>query len=256
NFSTKNLQPAQHFVPNQKLLKNKIILLVGATGGIGQSVAKALAKEQAELILIGRQKKTLESLYDEIVSLGLPEPALYPCDLMNLGIEEASVIREHIAKLYGRLDGYIHCAGAWGTFTPIEYYPEKQWLQVMHLNLNVPFLLIKNMLPLLKLSPLSSIILTESPLSANTLPLHGAFNCSQYGLRALIAIVKQELQHVSVTITGINPECVSTPLRAKLYPAANDKGILPEQIAPYYVKLLQNPQLYHGKSLTIAELND
>ena len=60
------------------MLKNKIILVTGASRGIGRAVAKALAANGATVILLSRTISELETLYDEIITAGSPQPNIYP----------------------------------------------------------------------------------------------------------------------------------------------------------------------------------
>lgn len=220
-------------------LKGKTVLVTGASGGIGSAVAKALAQQQAEVILLGRNVKLLEPLYDALSAVG-PEPAIFVTDLLKFGIKDAQDLYDYINSLFGKLDGLIHCAGHWGTFTPIEHYPEKQWLEIMHLNVNAPFLVTKALLPLLLKSKTGTLLFTESDLSQTTKAFHGPLNASQYALHALIEVLQKEYSHTSLKIAGVNPKAVRTKLRAKLYPGLTDLGLCPEEVVPLYLDLLSS----------------
>ncbi|HFB64678.1 MAG TPA: SDR family NAD(P)-dependent oxidoreductase, partial [Aeromonadales bacterium] len=71
----KNYQPAAD------LLADRIILVTGASDGIGKAVAKGLAQYGATVILHGKNVKKLEALYDDIEASGYPQPAMTPLDL-------------------------------------------------------------------------------------------------------------------------------------------------------------------------------
>ena len=71
----KNYQaPKQH-------LKDRVIIVTGACQGIGQRASIAFAQQGATVILIGRNHAKLEATYDTILTLGLPEPLIFPMDL-------------------------------------------------------------------------------------------------------------------------------------------------------------------------------
>ena len=63
------------FVPAPDLLQDKVILLTGATGGFGKPVARALARHGATVVLLGRNLRMVEKLYDEIEQAGWPQAA-------------------------------------------------------------------------------------------------------------------------------------------------------------------------------------
>jgi short-subunit dehydrogenase len=220
-------------------LKGKVILLLGATGTLGQAVAKTLCQHQAEVILSARHIKKLEKLYDEL-AVGDVEPAIQPINLMNIGLKEMDELRHHIDSLYGRLDGIIFCSGKWGELTPIEHYKESDWLELMHLNLNAPFLVTKHLLPLLKKTKDSTVIFTESPLSFESKAYHGAFGASQLALHGLMQTLHHEHNFGSMRFMGINVECLQSETRRKLYPADPnpESGYEPTAVAPIYAALL------------------
>ncbi len=240
-----------------KDLEDKVILLIGATGCIGQEVAKTLCQQNAQVILVSKQIKRLEKLYDQLETLGKYEPALQAMNLMNVGIDDCLTLKTHIENLFGRLDGIIFCSGKWGDLTPIEHYKESDWLELMHLNLNIPFLLTKHLLPLLKRTKDSTVIYSESPLSSQTKAYHGAFNCAQSGLRTMIELLDQENSYLSIRFMGLNPECVNSATRRKLYPADPnpEKSLEAKDLAPIYATLLtQAGEVYKGKTVYAKDL--
>jgi len=69
------------FRAGQDLLKDKVILVTGATGGFGKAVSLALARHGATVVLLAKSLRRVEALYDEIEQAGYPLPAIYPIDL-------------------------------------------------------------------------------------------------------------------------------------------------------------------------------
>ncbi len=232
-------------------LEDKVILIIGATGCIGQEVAKTLCEQNAQVILVSKQIKRLEKLYDHLETLGKHEPALHAMNLMNIGIDDCLALKTHIENLFSRLDGIIFCSGKWGELTPIEHYKESDWLELMHLNLNVPFLVTKHLIPLLKKTKNSTVIYSESPLSSGSKAYHGAFNCAQSGLRTMIELLDQENSYLSIRFMGLNPECVNSSIRRRLYPADPnpENGLEAKDLAPISASLLtQAGEAYKGKT--------
>ncbi len=226
------------FALEPECLNNKVIMMTGASGGLGQEVAKTLARFGAELILVDKQLKQLEQVYDDIMAMNAIEPTLHAIDLMHMGIEQAQDIQSHVQSLFGRLDGLIHCAGFWGNLTPIEHYSEKTWLEIIQLNLNAPFLLTKYCLPLLNQAPHSQLVFTLSDLAQTPKPFFGAFGAAQAGLHALMQTLSQENERQPVNIMGFNPKAVKTPTRARIYPGLPDTGYEPKDVALYYVAMM------------------
>ncbi len=90
---------------------DRIILVTGATAGIGRALALELGKRGATVILLGRNESELDAVYDAIMDAGGPTPAIVPCDLATLTSDQAEALAEHLRENFGRLDGIAHIAG-------------------------------------------------------------------------------------------------------------------------------------------------
>jgi NAD(P)-dependent dehydrogenase (short-subunit alcohol dehydrogenase family) len=100
------------YIPAPGLLQDRVILVTGATGGIGRALALACARHGATVVLHGRRQDALESLYDDIVRQGGPEPAALPLDLATAGSRHYDALAADIDQAVGRLDGIAHCAAS------------------------------------------------------------------------------------------------------------------------------------------------
>ncbi|HRA42538.1 MAG TPA: YciK family oxidoreductase [Gammaproteobacteria bacterium] len=230
----------QNYAPSVELLKNRVILVTGASRGIGHAVAKTFAAHGATIILLGRTVKKLEALYDEIVTAGHPTPAIYPFNLANATSKDYEDLQHNIAHHFGQLDGLLHNAAQLGTLTPLEHYPIEQWYQVLQVNLNSAFLLTQATLPLLKRSMDASIVFTTANEGTTGKAYWGAYGVSKFALNGLMQTLADELEtNTRIRVNSVNPRQVRTPLRASAYPAENTKDLpLPETILPLYLYLM------------------
>ncbi len=222
------------------MLKNRVILVTGASRGIGRSAAKTFATYGATVILLARTVKKLETLYDEIVEAGHPLPAIYPFNLANATPKDYEDLRQNIESHFGKLDGLLHNAAELGTLTPIEHYPIEQWAHVLQVNLNSAFLLTQATLPLLKRSENASIVFTTADEGLKGKAYWGAYGVSKFALNGLMQTLAQELEtNTNIRVNSINPNKVRTTLRASVYPAENIKDLpLPEAIMTHYLYLM------------------
>lgn len=241
-------------------LENKTILVTGAGSGIGRAVAIKAAQSGARLILMSKQLKKLESIYDEILKgpfeQGIcPQPVLQPINLLTITPREAQIIAEQIQKQFGMLHGLVHCAGIVGQLTPIEYYPAHLWQEVLHLNLTIPFLLTQAFLPLLKAAPSSVILFSTAEEGKEAKPYFGAYACSKFGLEALKDMLLQELENTpSVQVKHLRPKKVRTALRAKIYPAEDPTTLrCPTDVAKEYVECLSSSAKCLGSDLLVND---
>ena len=134
------------FSPHQDLLKDKIILVTGATGGFGKAISLACAKHGASVILLAKNIRLTEALYDEIENAGYPKPAIYPMNLEGATEHDYQELAQKIDQEFGRLDGLIHCAAMLGTPTPFEHSDTETWYQVHQVNLHAPYLLTRSII--------------------------------------------------------------------------------------------------------------
>ena len=224
---------------NQYQFSNKIILVTGASKGIGKEAAITFAKHGATVILLARDIRALEHVYDRIIELNAPEPAIFPLDLSAAGPEQFMQLQEAITEEFGRLDGILHNASMVGDLTPLEYYNPRNWQEIIQVNLNAPYLLTQFCLPLLKKSASASILFTTSHFPENCKAYWGAYGVAKHGIIGLMQTLAAELSNKPISINAINPGPVRSPLRAKTYPA-EDKGALrtPKEIMPAYLHMM------------------
>ena len=91
-------------------VKDKIILITGASDGIGKTVALEFAKKGAKLILLGSNGTKLNAVYDQLSGVEKDYHLSLECDLSLLNDQSAIEIEASILEHYGRLDGIIHNA--------------------------------------------------------------------------------------------------------------------------------------------------
>ncbi len=224
-------------------MKNQLYCVTGATSGIGQAVALHLAKTGATLILIGKTATKLNKTADLIIQAGYPEPYCFVLNFIEATEEACIELAVHLGETFQRLDGLIHCAGALGTLTPIAHFPEKTWRDLFQIYVHTPFLLSKNLLPLLKYSQGQLVFTLHTEAIGKA--YWGAYSAAQGSLQALLQTLRSEFEHSpELRIFGVDPVKVRTRLRAKAYPGETPTTLpSPSQAAAFYMKILTHPQL-------------
>ena len=101
------------------LLLNKNVLITGSGSGIGRAVAKAAAKQGANLILLSKDIKKLYSLQDEICNEGHSDPLVVELDFFKAKEKDYKTLAENLYEQYEHLDGLVHIAGILGYLSPI-----------------------------------------------------------------------------------------------------------------------------------------
>lgn len=225
------------------LLQDKVILVTGAGDGIGKTIALTFARHGATVLLLGRTTTKLETVYDEIVNEGLPQPAILPVNLEGATEVDYYNIAEVIDNEFGRLDGIVHNAGLLGSMTTIEQYETEVWQKVMQVNVNSAFVLTKVMLPLLRQSSEPSILFTSSSVGRKGRAFWGAYAVSKFATEGFAQVLASELdtEEDFVKVNVINPGATRTNMRSSAYPAENPMSLpSPEDIMPSYLYFMGN----------------
>jgi len=243
---------AKDYEVRADLLTNRIILITGATDGIGRALALRAAELGARVVLHGRNTKRLEEVYDEIEAIdGAVRPSLAVLDLANADGDAYTSLANSIEQEFGRIDGLVHNAGILGNRHSIEQYDPAEWQKVIHVNLTAPFVLTQVLMPVLKKSQNPSIIFTSSGVGRVGKAFWGAYSVSKFGTEALSQILSNENSHSGMRVNCINPGAVRTKMRLAAYPA-EDRDLLkvPEDILAAYLYLLgPDSQEITGQSL-------
>jgi NAD(P)-dependent dehydrogenase (short-subunit alcohol dehydrogenase family) len=229
---------AKDYVPSAEDFSGRVILVTGATRGIGKAVAEALTRQGATVILHGRRADVLDALYHELKELG-PEPAVAQLDLETAQGPEYTQLTDEIERRYGRLDGLLHNASILGDRSPIDDYDIGLWQRVLHINLTAPFILTRCLLPLLRASGDASIVFTTSGVGNEGRAFWGAYSVSKFGTEGLAQIIAEENDANTLRSNLIDPGATRTEMRRRAYPAEDPETLRrPEEIVTPYLWLL------------------
>lgn len=215
----------QDYNPADNSLKDKVILVTGATGGYGKMISLAYAKAGATVILLGKNVRLLENLYDEIEQSQYPQPAIYPLNLEGAVEKDYFDMAENIGKEFGLLDGLVHAAVTLGAPTPFEHSDTETWYKTLQINLNGPYLLTKHAIPLLKQSDHASLLfMTDNKIGA----YWDAYAVSKQAVNALMQNLAAEYEGSNLYVNCVNPGPSKTALHIRAYPASDKNADLPE----------------------------
>lgn len=222
------------------LLIGRVILITGASDGIGEALALRIASLGAQVILHGRNVGKLEAVYDQIQAIeGAARPSIAALDLATADTNAYQVLADGILEEFGRLDGLVHNAGILGKRLSIEQYDATEWQQVLHVNLTSAFVLTQALFPALKKSHDASIVFTSSGVGRVGKPFWGAYAVSKFGTEALSQILASENEHSAIRVNCINPGPVRTKMRLEAYPAEDRDALrTADEVLPVYLYLL------------------
>ena len=221
------------------LLKDRVILVTGASRGIGAEAARTYAAHGATVLLLGKTEKRLNAVYDEIVAAGHSEPVVIPLDLEKAAPEAYQELAAMVESEFGRLDGLLHNASILGPRTPLEQLAGENFAKVMQINVNAMFMLNSAMLPLLRLSKDASVIFTSSSVGRKGRAYWGAYAVSKFATEGLMQVMADECDDTSIRANSVNPGATRTDMRAHAYPGENPlNNPTPAEIMPVYLYLM------------------
>ena len=231
--------PSRYDAP-ANLLTERVVLVTGASRGIGRAVALACARHGASVVLNGRDIPLLDALYDEIADSQAPEPATLPLDLGTAGWREYTHAAKLIETQLGRLDGIAHCASHLEKLSPLETQTIEEWQRMLRVNLIAPFAINQACARLLRKSPDASVVFTSETHASAPAAFWGGYAVSKAGLDTLAQIQADEWSgDERLRINTIVPGPVDSPLRSKTHPGERGEALTaPEALVPLYLYLL------------------
>ena len=239
----------------KNLLQNKTILVTGAGAGIGREAALTFAAHGATVILLGKTIAKLEAVYDEILALGAPTPAIIPLDMKGATVANYRDMADTIETQFGKLDGLLNNAGQLGMLGQFQQIDEKSYDEVMQVNVKAQLFMTSALLPVMKKAEHASIIFTSSSVGVKGRAYWGEYAISKFATEGMMQVLADEYEASSIRSNCINPGATRTVMRAKAYPGENALNLATTtDIMPIYLYLMgddsiaETGQTYNAQS--------
>lgn len=228
-----------HYQPKSDLLNHRIILVTGASDGIGREAALTYARYGAEVILMGRNADKLQQVAQAINQLNQCPAHTVVFDLADATPERCHQAGEQLAQQFPRLDGVLHNAGILGEIVPLAELDPPIWQEVMNINLNATFFLTQALLPLLLKSDAGSLVFTTSSVGRTGRAGWGAYAVSKFATEGMMQVLADEYKTHSLRVNCINPGGTRTKMRASAFPQEDaNKLKTPADLMPLYLYLM------------------
>ncbi|WP_420300548.1 YciK family oxidoreductase [Enterobacter sp. BNK-8] len=228
-----------HYQPQKNLLQNRIILVTGASDGIGREAALTYAEYGAIVILTGRNEEKLKGVAQEIEAAGGIPARWYTLDLLTCTPASCHELAHRISTHYPRLDGVLHNAGLLGEVRPMDEQDPEIWQEVMQVNVNGTFFLTQALLPLLLKSDSGSLVFTSSSVGREGRANWGAYAVSKFATEGMMQVLAEEYQSRHLRVNCINPGGTRTKMRASAFPTEDPQKLkTPADIMPLYLWLM------------------
>jgi NAD(P)-dependent dehydrogenase (short-subunit alcohol dehydrogenase family) len=194
----------------EKEFANKVVIVTGATSGIGRAVARRFAAESAHVVAVGRNAKALNEVVREIESAG-GQSQLTSADVTNES--DARRIVDRATDLFGRLDVLVNAAGHISSGT-VETTSLSSWDAMMNVNLRSTFYLMQLATPHL-IKTKGSIVNVSSVTGLRSFPGVLAYCVSKAGVDQLTRCAALELASRGVRVNAVNPGVVVTEIHKR-----------------------------------------
>jgi NAD(P)-dependent dehydrogenase (short-subunit alcohol dehydrogenase family) len=230
---------------------SRIILVTGASRGIGRATAIALAKDGAHVVLVARTVGGLEEADDEVRKAG-GSATLVPLDLKDFAAIDR--LGASLFERWGKLDGLFANAGALGVLTPLAHLDPKVWQDALDVNVTANWRLIRSLDPLLKKSQAGRALFVSSGAARNFRPYWGAYGVTKAALEAIALTYAAECDGTNVKVNLLNPGPLRTAMRAKAMPGEDPETLQPpEAVAPLIVELLSPACTKNGELVSFRK---
>lgn len=209
-------------------VKGKIVLVTGASKGMGNSIAKKLAQDGANLILVARNE---ENLKDLVKSLGEGNHKYYVCDLGDF--KQVENLVENVSRDYQKVDVLINGAGI-GIYKPIEEVMFDEWRKSFSIGLDAPYFLIQKLLPLLGKAEKSIVINIGSGMGVIPAAGRSVYCSLKFGLRGMTLSLAEEFKRTKVQFVLLTLGSVLTGFGPKTIEEKKNEGkayLTPEWVA-------------------------
>lgn len=222
------------------LLRDRVILVTGASRGIGRAAALSFAAHGATVVLHGRETERLATVYDEIEAKGGATPAAVPLDLETAGPREFDALAGAIEQAVGRLDGILHSAVHLERLAQAEAIDQPAWTRLLRVNFTAPLALTRACLPMLQRAPDGSVVYTsDSHVAAPTAYWAGIAAPKAALMAAMRAQADEWSRHPNLRVNAVVPGPVASPARAFTHPGTAPSMLPPpESILPTYLWLM------------------
>ena len=219
-------------------LDGKVVVITGASKGIGRAIAFAFAAVGAKVVLAARTRETLEQVTTELRESGA-EALAVPTDVTN--VDAVKQLIQRTLDAYQRVDILINNAGI-GHFGPVVDFDPDAWDAVLNSNLKAVYLCAKYALPSMLEQGSGQIINVLSIAAKVAFQASSAYCAAKAGALALTKVLASEVREQNIRVTAVLPGSVHTPFWDDVPEHPDFEQMLtPEHVAGTVVSVCQQP---------------
>lgn len=212
-----------------KSVGEQVVVVMGASSGMGRLAALAFARRGAKVVAAARSEEGLHSLQEEIRQAGGEATAVL-ADVADF--DQVKSVADTAVRIYGRLDTWVHFASV-AVYGEFEKLAPEEFKRVIDVNLTGAAYGAMAALPHLRREGRGAFIGVSSVLAKRSVPLLSAYCASKHGFEGLMESLRLELRRdgVPISVTNVMPSAIDTPFFSK---ARTKLGVKPRGTPPLY----------------------
>tara|TARA_R110002020_G_scaffold418402_1_gene627648 strand:+ start:1342 stop:2067 length:726 start_codon:yes stop_codon:yes gene_type:complete len=218
------------------ILKGKNVLITGATGGLGSSLAAAYYEKGCNLILTARDKNKLNDLKSQLeASSELSGTVVIDkCDFQN--VNSVKELSKRIKNSVGRIDVLVNCAGIF-TINAIDEVEIEDYQKCIDINLTAPIILIQEFIEEMKKNSWGRIINIASSSAYGAAPNTSVYSATKHALLGLSRSLYKELKPHGIRVICVSPGTIKTPMGKEVTKLGQDYDTFmdAEEVSRYIV---------------------
>lgn len=215
-------------------LEGKVILVTGASGNLGGTVAERALASGARIAATDRTAEKLEARFSDGATI-----ALFPGVELADGASCASYVERTVAR-FGRVDGLISTVGGFA-FANVGDDSYETWERMLTMNVKTAFHVSQAALPAMRAQGGGSIVLTGATAALKAPGGVSAYAASKSGVMRLAESLANEVKEDGVRVNAVMPSIIDTPQNREAMPDADRTGwVTPEEIADVMLFLISD----------------
>lgn len=220
---------------NSNLLQDQVVLVTGASRGIGRTVAESCAKEGAQIIVTARTESGYQPVVDEILKRGGKAVGLSVDVTVDESVSQAV---QFIMQEHQHIDALVNCAGIIQYHTPVWQTTIEDWDQMMKVNVRGTFLCCHAVAPLMVKQKQGKIVNLASSSARMADDDLGPYTASKWAVAGYTTSLARSLRPHGVRVNGVNPGWVDTDMSRAYQPEGDEEWSTVTEIANAVLYLL------------------
>jgi len=232
---------------------DRVVMITGATGNLGQAVARAFAAANATVVLVARSENGIRQALPDLIAS--PNALIAPADLTDLESVQSAV--DAALRAFGRIDVLANTVGGYKASDPVHTTPIETWDFMLDLNARTAFVMSQAVIPAMLEQGHGAIIHTASRAGVSGAKNAAAYSAAKSAVIRLTESLAAELKHSGINVNCVLPGTIDTPENRTAMPKArHEHWVSPDAIAQVILFLASDAaRAIHGAAIPVYGLS-